>query len=156
VISSLTNWRTSIVGVSVGLPDDQVVAGRVGEFFSEFDVANANACACWDRTWPRRCSARTTRRQELRIKNYTFKVLGVLGPKGASTSGNNQDDQILAPYTTVMKKLQGTEFLNYVIASARTATTSRGRPWRITEAMRNAHNLDENADNDFMVMTRTT
>jgi len=155
VISSLTNWRTSIVGVSVDYPTIKSWPVASGEFFSEFDVANANrVCLLGSNVAQTLFGEDDPTGQEVRIKNYTFKVLGVLGPKGASTSGNNQDDQILAPYTTVMKKLQGTEFLNYVIASARTADDIPRTSLAITEAMRNAHNLDENADNDFMVMTQ--
>jgi len=155
VISSLTNWRTSIVGVSVDYPAIKSWPVASGEFFSEFDVANANrVCLLGSNVAQTLFGDDDPVGQEVRIKNYTFKVLGVLGPKGASTSGNNQDDQILAPYTTVMKRLQGTEFLNYVIASARTADDIPRTSLAITEALRNAHNLDENADNDFMVMTQ--
>ena len=44
---------------------------------------------------------------EIRIRNQIFKVLGVMAPKGASSCGQNQDDQVLTPFTTVLKKLQG-------------------------------------------------
>ena len=45
--------------------------------------------------------------QILRIKNLPFRVLGVLAPKGQTSWGDDQDDFVLAPYTTVQKKLQG-------------------------------------------------
>jgi len=155
VVSTLTNWRTSIVGVSVDYPTIKTWPVTSGEFFSDFDVANANrVCILGSNVAQTLFGDDDPVGQELRIKNYTFKVLGVLATKGASASGTNQDDQILAPFTTVMKKLQGTEFLSYMMASARTADDIPRTATAITDAMRNAHNLDEDTDNDFMVMTQ--
>ena len=78
---------------------------------------------------------------ELRIRNQIFHVLGVMEPKGASSSGQNQDDQILAPYTTVMKKLQGTEFLNYILVGARSADRSRGTSDALSTQLRITHKI---------------
>ena len=155
VVSQLTNWRTSIVGVGVDYPAIKSWPVATGEFFTDYDVTNANrVCVLGSNVAQTLFGEDDPTDQELRIKNYTFKVLGVLSPKGASASGQNQDDQILAPYTTVMKKLQGTEYLNYVLVSAKSADDIPGTAAAVTEAMRNAHNLDENTDNDFMVMTQ--
>ena len=155
VVSSLTNWRTNIVGVGVDYLTIKSWPVASGEAFTEFDVTNANrVCLLGSNVAQTLFGEDDPTGQELRIKNYTFKVLGVLAVKGASSSGQNQDDQIIAPYTTVMKKLQGTEYLNYVLTSAKSADAIPQTAGAITDALRNAHNLDENADNDFMVMTQ--
>ena len=44
---------------------------------------------------------------QIRVRNHVFRVLGVMASKGAAAGGMNQDDQVFAPYTTVMKKLSG-------------------------------------------------
>ncbi len=155
VISALTNWRTSIVGVNVDYQAIKSWPVQSGAFFTEYDVTNANrVCLLGSNVAQTLFGEDDPVDQEVRIKNYVFKVLGVMTPKGASTSGQNQDDQIIAPFTTVMKKLQGTEFLNYMIASAKSAGDVAYTASAITEAMRNAHSLDEGTDNDFMVMTQ--
>jgi putative ABC transport system permease protein len=92
--------------------------------------------------------------QELRVKNHVFKVLGVMAPKGASSSGTNQDDQIFAPYTTVMKKLQGNDYLNYILLSAKSSNDIPYSAQVVAEAMRAAHNIEAGAGDNFMVMTQ--
>ena len=87
-------------------------------------------CACSARRSPRACSRTATRSaRSIRVKNVPFRVLGVLEKKGGSTMGSDQDDMIAAPYTTVMKRLQGTTRLNIVYVAAvapdRVATAQR-------------------------------
>ena len=62
--------------------------------------------------------------QMIRIKNIPFKVIGVLETKGGSTMGQDQDDTVIAPYTTVMKLLKRTTKIDMFMASATSAT-----PW---------------------------
>ena len=79
---------------------------------------------------------------EIRIRNQVFRVLGVMTPKGASSSGQNQDDQIFAPFTTVMKKLQGNELLNYILASARSGPEMARTADAVAAAMRGEHKIE--------------
>src|SRR4030095_12263044 len=58
--------------------------------------------------------------QIIRIKNQPFKVLGVMAPKGSTGFGQDQDDAVYAPYTTVQKKLQGIHHNNTITVSAKT------------------------------------
>jgi len=155
VISSLSNWRTAIVGVNVDYQQIKAWPTKYGAFFTEADVtAQAKVCLLGSNVAQTLFGDDDPTGQELRVKNYIFMVLGVMAPKGASTSGQNQDDQIFAPYTTVMKKLSGSEFLNYMVASARSATDVSNTAAAITEALRMEHGLETGVDNDFMVMTQ--
>ena len=92
---------------------------------------------------------------EIRIRNQIFHVLGVMGPKGASSSGQNQDDQILAPYTTVQKKLQGNESLNYILRRREVgAMACRPRRRPSARRMRVQHKIEPGDDDDFRVQTQ--
>ena len=155
VISVNSNWRTSIVGVNVDYQQIKAWPTKYGSFFTEADVKDvAKVCLLGSNVAETLFPEEDPTGKELRIKNYIFTVLGVMAPKGASTSGQNQDDQIFAPYTTVMKKLSGSEFLNYMIASARSATDVPRTAAVITESLRMSHGLETGVDNDFMVMTQ--
>ena len=92
--------------------------------------------------------------EQIRIRNQIFKVLGVMAPRGASTSGQNQDDQILAPYTTVIKKLQGNDRLNYILASARSGDRMQPAADQITVALMAAHGIEAGEEPDFRVQTQ--
>jgi putative ABC transport system permease protein len=91
---------------------------------------------------------------EIRVRNQVFKVLGVMSAKGASSSGQNQDDQMFAPYTTVQKKLQGNEWLNYILVSAHSANETKQTADAIASAMRIQHKIEPGGDDDFRVQTQ--
>jgi putative ABC transport system permease protein len=155
VISSLTNWRTSIVGVNVDYQNIKNWPMKSGAFFTDADVtAVTKVCVLGSNVAETLFEDEDPTGQELRIRNHVFKVLGVMAPKGASSSGTNQDDQIFAPYTTVMKKLQGNDFLSYILASAKSAGDIAYSSQLITEAMRTAHNIESGTDDNFRVLTQ--
>jgi putative ABC transport system permease protein len=129
---------------------------QYGTFFSEYDVQNAaKVCALGlnvaNNLFGEGVDPTGT---EIRLRNHVFKVLGVMGPKGASSSGQNQDDQILAPYTTVMKKLQGNEWLNYILVSSHNSEDVSRAAAAVTAEMRIRHEIEPGATDDFHVMTQ--
>ena len=71
---------------------------------------------------------RRSDRQVIRVRNHVFKVLGVMARKGASGGGQNQDDQVFAPYTTVMKKLSGQQNLNRILRRRRSRPSRSPAP----------------------------
>jgi len=155
VISSTSNWRTSIVGVNVDYQTIKAWPTAAGFFFTEQDiVAGTKVCVLGSNVAVTLFGDEDPSGQELRVRNHVFKVLGVMAPKGASSSGQNQDDLILAPYTTVMKKLQGTEYLSYVLASAASAGDIPYTVGVMTDALRGLHGLETGADSDFNVLTQ--
>ena len=114
VLYAAKNWSTNIQGVS---PDILTISNWTvtdGRFFTEAEVRNA----------ARVCAIGTTVRANLfpededpvgkviRVKNMTFKVIGVLGSKGANNWGQDQDDCVMAPYTAVQRYLQRSKFNN--------------------------------------------
>jgi len=155
VIVGAQNWRTNIVGVNVDYQQIKSWPMQTGSFFSEQDVsAAAKVCMLGVNVAQNLFGDEDPTGSEIRIRNHVFRVLGVMAPKGASSSGQNQDDQILAPYTTVMKKLQGTEFLNYILAGSRSADRVQAASDEITAELRIDHKIDAGADDDFRVQTQ--
>jgi putative ABC transport system permease protein len=91
--------------------------------------------------------------QIIRIRNQPFKVIGVMAPKGQSAMGQDQDDTIFVPYTTVMKKLQGQQNLNNITVSAATAEQIQDVAEAIRAQLRVRHKIVPGDADDFMVRT---
>ena len=91
--------------------------------------------------------------QIIRVKNQPFRVLGVMTPKGATGFGQDQDDTVYAPYTTVQKKLQGIQHINNVTISASSPETAPVSA-AIAETLRSRHKLMGSDPDDFMVRTQ--
>jgi len=91
----------------------------------------------------------------IRIQKLPFLVIGVLKDKGESGMGQDQDDLILAPYTTVQRRLAAIDYINGIYASGITEEKSQRAITEITETLRRTHKLKESAENDFRVMSQS-
>jgi len=89
----------------------------------------------------------------LRVKNLPFRVLGVLAPKGQGQFGQDQDDLIVAPYTTVMKKVVGTPNIQQILVSATSSDGVEDTATEITRVMRERHRIANPEEDDFSVRT---
>jgi putative ABC transport system permease protein len=156
VIAGNQNWSTNIVGANVDYVFIKSWPLKYGSFFSEQDVQSAARVCVLGLNVAETLFGENVDPTgiEIRVRNQIFRVLGVMGPKGASSSGQNQDDQILAPYTTVMRKLQGNEWLSYILVSARDSAQVTAAAGTITNAMRERHGIEPGGDDDFRVQTQ--
>jgi len=91
----------------------------------------------------------------IRIKNLPFQIIGVLEDKGESGMGQDQDDLILAPYTTVQRRLAAIDYINGIYASAVTEEKSAQAIEEVTEILRRTHKLKESEEDDFRVMSQS-
>jgi putative ABC transport system permease protein len=91
----------------------------------------------------------------IRIKNLPFQIIGVLEDKGESGMGQDQDDLILAPYTTVQRRLAAIDYINGIYASAVTEAKSAQAIEEVTEILRRTHKLKESDEDDFRVMSQS-
>jgi putative ABC transport system permease protein len=89
--------------------------------------------------------------QEIRIRNAPWHVIGVLKTRGQSSVGEDQDDVVLAPYTTVMKKLQRFQYITYIRASAKSDDLVPTAKAQVEELLRYRHNVANKDDDDFKV-----
>jgi len=91
----------------------------------------------------------------IRIKNLPFEIIGVLEDKGESGMGQDQDDLILAPYTTVQRRLAAIDYINGIYASAVSEEKSAAAIDEVTEILRRTHKLKESEEDDFRVMSQS-
>jgi putative ABC transport system permease protein len=150
------NWNTSIEGTNVDLPSIRSWAVQYGTFFSPEDVkAAAKVCVLGanvsDTLFGEGVDPTDT---QIRVRNHIFRVLGVMSRKGAAAGGQNNDDQVFAPYTTVMKKLQGQQNLNRIYVSAVSADDLDGAAAAITAELRVRHEIAPGDPDDFTVQTQ--
>lgn len=92
--------------------------------------------------------------QWIRVNNIPFRVIGVLYPKGQSPTGQDQDDMVLMPYTTVQRKIMGVTHIGYVLASTITAESRFEAMEQITSLLRQRHRLRPHEENDFTVISQ--
>lgn len=91
----------------------------------------------------------------IRIKNLPFLVIGTLEDKGESGMGQDQDDLILAPYTTVQRRIAAIDYINGIYASAVSEERSTAAIAEVEEILRRTHKLKEADENDFRVMSQS-
>ncbi|MGQ1946970.1 ABC transporter permease [Geofilum sp. OHC36d9] len=92
--------------------------------------------------------------QTIRFNNIPFKIIGTLKEKGDNTFGQDQDDMILAPYTTVMKRLFRQTYLRAIVVSAKSEDLIAETSVEVTELLRASHKLNENEEDDFEIRTQ--
>jgi len=149
------NWQTSVEGANVDLPVIRSWQMQYGTFFSEEDVRATNKVLVLGANVADQLFGEGVdpTDQPIRVRNHQFKILGVMARKGASGTGQNQDDQVFAPYTTVMKRLSGQQNLNRIYAASRTAEELNDAAAAITAALRVRHEIQPGDADDFMVQT---
>jgi putative ABC transport system permease protein len=155
VVAGENNWSTEIFGSDVDWPFIRSWNVASGSFFSESDVKSASKVAVLGNSVKQNLFPDSDPLGAvIRVKNVPFKVVGVLEKKGGSTMGNDQDDQIVIPYTTVMKRLSGNNRLNMVQVSAKSPDAIAESMTEIKGLLRQRHRLGPGQDDDFMMRSQ--
>src|SRR5258707_10682519 len=155
VVSGNQNWGTQIQGTDVDLPLIRSWPTSQGAFFTPNDVTTASKVAVLGsvvRDQLFGTDADPTG-QVIRINNQPFTVSGVMSSKGQSGMGQDQDDVVFVPYTTVMKKMRGITFVQQVTVSADSAANTTPTADRIATLLRTRHKIQPGDPDDFMVRT---
>ena len=155
VVSGELNWSTQIQGVDVDWPFIRSWNLSEGDFFTDADVRSATKVAVLGRTvaealFPAGRAVGAT----IRIKNVPFRVLGLLERKGGSMQGQDQDDTIVAPYTTVMKRLEGRSRVGMILAAASSPDRVAEAQSEIDLLLRQRHRIGPGQDADFMIRSQ--
>ena len=93
--------------------------------------------------------------QVIRFKKIPFQVIGVLGPKGLNTFGQDQDDLILAPFTTVQKRVLAITWVQSIYTSAIDDKSTDAAQTQIEETVRRVHKIRASDQNDFTIRNQT-
>jgi len=155
VVAGNQNWFTRIQGTDVDLPLIRAWPTRIGSFFSAQDVSSAAKVAVLGNTVSTQLfgDGSDPVGQIIRIRNQPFRVIGVLSSKGQGM-GEDNDDQVLVPYTTVQKKLLGVTYLQNITISAVSAPETTKVADAIALLLRSRHQIIPGQDDDFMVRTQ--
>jgi putative ABC transport system permease protein len=155
IIAGNQNWSTQVQGTDVDLPLIRSWGTKYGSFFTTADVTGAQKVAVLGTVVSDTLFGPDVdpTGQIIRIRSQPFKVIGVMVSKGQSSMGQDQDDTIFVPYTTVMKKLQGQQNINNITVSAASAEVIQDTAEAIRATLRVRHKIQPGDADDFMVRT---
>jgi putative ABC transport system permease protein len=153
VVFGADNWFTNIQGTEPQYFDIRSWPMQEGVSFTEGDVNSAADVAVIGATVQQNLfGAQDPIGQTVRISNLPFKIVGVLTAKGQSAAmGQDQDDVIFVPITTLQKKLTGEPWLRYIVVSAVSKDATYAAQEEITALLRDRHRIRVGQDDDFMV-----
>ena len=152
VVAGNLNWSTVIQGVAPEfqqIRDWQVEDGR---FINQADVGNAAKVALIGQT-----VASVLFGNEdpidgvIRIKKIPFRVIGVLGAKGQTGHGTDQDDVVMIPYTTMQKRIMAITHVQSIVVSAVSAEKTQEAQQQMTALLRQRHRIQPDQDDDFFI-----
>ena len=150
------NWNTQVTGTTPNYFDIRTWPVQEGSVFSddEVDLA-ANVCVIGATVQKILFVGEDPIGKTIRIGNLPFRVDGVLESKGQNVTGQDQDDVIFAPYTTVQRKIQGITWLQFINASAVSQEASVAAVNPITSLLRERHRIRPGDDDDFLIRTQS-
>jgi len=155
VVATAGNWNTQVQGTGADLAAIRSWPAQFGSFFTEEDVTAARKVVVLG----------SVVRDQLfgvgvdptgeivRIKNQPFQVIGVLTSKGQAAMGQDQDDTVIIPFTTVQKKLMGVQHVTNITVSAENGVPLDTLSDQIAALLRTRHRLQPGTDDDFLVRT---
>ena len=153
VVFGNDNWSTTVNGTEPQYFDIRSWPVAEGSSFSQDDVSMAANVAVIGETVRKNLFGATDPIGEtVRINNLPFKVVGLLIAKGTSAAmGQDQDDIILVPITTLQKKITGQDWLRWIMVSAVSKDASYTAQQQITALLRDRHRIRSAQDDDFFV-----
>ncbi len=152
VVFGNDNWGTRITGTEPQYFDIREWPLVAGSRFTMEDAAlSANVAVIGETVRKNLFSVADPVGQTIRIKNLSFHVVGVLSAKGQSGTGDDQDDVIFVPITTLQKKITGQNWLRFIFVSARSKEQTYAAQQQITLLLRDRHKIRAGQPDDFTV-----
>jgi putative ABC transport system permease protein len=154
-IANGRNWSTTVVGESpqyLQIRDWKLTSGSM---FTDREVRSAAKVAViGSKTALELFGPINPVGQSVRVKNIPFVIIGLLESKGAGMGGQNQDDRIIIPYTTAMKRVTGDRYLRSVNLQIRSSERMEIAQAQITSLLRQRHRLTAGQDDDFNIFNQ--
>ena len=156
IIAGNLNWSTAIQGVGADYLEIRQWPVEYGDFFTDQDVkAAAKVCILGKTVADNLFPESSPVDQTIRIRSVPFKVVGVLTRKGQNANGQDQDDLILAPYTTVIRRLSHWSNLRFILVSATSLNDIATAQTQISELLRMRHKIQPYEPDDFTIRNQT-
>jgi putative ABC transport system permease protein len=144
------NWNSTVRGVSPEYLNVKSWPIVKGGMFNEMDVERAApVCVLGQTVVDQLFGESEPLGETVRVKGEPCRVVGVLGVKGQSATGQDQDDTFFMPYTTVMKKIKGQYWLDDIMMSAVSAAAIPAAEAQLAELLRIRHHIRDGAVDDF-------
>jgi putative ABC transport system permease protein len=158
VIRENKNWSTIVLGTTPEFMDIRSWPIAQGNFFTQSDMDSAAKVAVLGKTAVQNLfePGEDVVGSQIRIRNVPLRVIGVLTPKGQSTSGQDQDDLVILPFSTAERKVLGTRFLGTVGIILVATQTRHEIPMvveDIKELLRTRHHIHPSDEDDFTIRT---
>ena len=155
-ISGNNNYPSKVSGVAIDYLDIRKLTVEQGNMFTERDIQGAaKVCIIGktvaDELFP---SGESPIGKGIRFNKIPFKVVGMLKSKGYNSMGQDQDDVVLAPYTTIMKRVLAIDYLQMLFASAVTEEKTEQAIDEISTILRKNHKLKATDDDDFNIRSQ--
>jgi putative ABC transport system permease protein len=158
VVTGNTNWGTSVQGTT---PEYRLVRDwpvKEGEFINANHLKSAASVVVLGSAVAENLfeSWENVIGQKIRINNFPFRVIGVMGSKGRTPTGRDQDDVVFVPYTTAMRKLMGSRLpgvVHFIGVSAQSKQLVAEAKRELEDLLRQRHRILTEADDDFTVRT---
>jgi putative ABC transport system permease protein len=154
-----TNWNVNELS---GVGSDYLIVRNwdmaAGDFFTEDDIkSGAKVCVIGHTVVTKLFQTGNPINQIIRIRNIPFRVVGVLEKKGVDMVGNDRDNLVLMPYTTVRKRLQGSNFdnVNAIFVSAVSPARMTEATKQIEQLLLERHRIEPGKNPDFRVQDTT-
>src|SRR5579862_1764229 len=152
VVNGNQNWFTRANGASQDVNTIRNWPVVAGSMFSQRDVdMAANICVLGNTVAQQLFGDQDPVGQMIRVQNLPFRVLGVLLAKGQSSNGQDQDDMMLMPYTTVQKKISGISWVQMIMVSTTSQAAMAPVQAAISSLLRQRHHLRPTEDDDFII-----
>ena len=156
LVNGNNNYPSSIYGVTPEYLDIRKLKVTEGSIFSDQDIKSAAKVCILGKTVVDNLfsNGEDPVGRVVRFGKIPLTVIGVLESKGTNSMGQDQDDVVIAPYTTVMKRILAVDYLQELFASAVDESQTEETIDNITEVLRANHRLKEDADNNFEIRSQ--
>ena len=156
LVNGNNNYPSSIYGVTPEYLDIRRFKVKEGSMFTEHDIKSAAKVCILGKTvvdnlFP---NGEDPVGHVIRFGKIPLTVIGVLESKGTNSMGQDQDDVVIAPYTTVMKRILAIDYIQGIFASAVDEARTDETIEAITDVLRSRHRIKEGADDDFEIRSQ--
>ena len=149
------NTNTTIYGESTDYLDIKQWDIEEGECFTEEDIKKAaKVCVVGKTIVTELFDGHDPVGKTIRFKSIPMRICGVLKSKGYNSWGMDQDNVVIAPYTTVMKRIAAQTYFSSIVCSAITEELSDAAIEELTQILRNNHKLKDDAADDFQIRSQ--